>query len=107
MKANNHVQLIGNFGVTPEVKYLENNNAVSNFSLATNHSYKDASGQKIERTNWHRCTAFGKMASLIAEHCKQGSKVLITGFLQTRSWEDTAGTVHYTTEVIIETILFL
>jgi single-strand DNA-binding protein len=103
----NRVQLIGHLGQDPELKYTGSGAAVVNFSLATNENYKDANGQLVERTEWHRLVAYRKLAELFAEYLKKGSKVFMEGKLQTRSWDDKDGNKRYTTEIIVEDFIFL
>jgi single-strand DNA-binding protein len=103
----NRVQLIGHLGQDPELKYSTSGTAICNFSLATNESYKDQNGQLVERTEWHRLVVYRKLAELLAEHLKKGSKVYIEGKLQTRSWDDKDGNKRYTTEVVVDDFVFL
>ena len=103
----NKVILIGNLGQDPEIKYMQNGKAVANFSIATSESWKDQSGQKQERTEWHRLVAYDKLAEIIGEYVKKGSKIYVEGKLQTRKWQDQSGADKYTTEVIINTMQML
>ena len=103
----NKVQLIGNLGGDPDLKYTESNVAVATFSIATNESYKDQNGNLIERTEWHRCVAWRKPAEIIHQYLKKGSKVYVEGKLQTRSWDDKDGSKRYTTEVVVNDWVFL
>ena len=87
----NKVILVGTCGQDPEVRYLPNGNAVTNLSLATSEQWTDKqSGQKVERTEWHRVAMFGKVAEIAGEYLRKGSQVYIEGKLQTREWEKTA-----------------
>lgn len=93
---------LGNLGNDPELKFLPNGSAVVNFTLATSESWKDKeSGQNVEKTEWHRCTAFGRLAEIIGEYSRKGSKVYVEGALRTRMWEKD-GQKHYTTEIILK-----
>ena len=103
----NKVILIGNLGQDPEIKYMQNGKAVANFSIATSESWKDQSGQKQERTEWHRLVAYDKLAEIIGEYVKKGSKIYVEGKLQTRKWQDQSGVDKYTTEVVINTMQML
>ena len=103
----NKVMLIGNLGGDPELRYTESNIPVVSFSLATNESYKDQNGTLIERTEWHRCVAWRKLAELFGEYLKKGSKVYVEGKLQTRSWDDKEGNKRYTTEIVVSDFMFL
>ena len=98
----NKVILIGNVGGDPEVRYLPNGNAVANVTLATSDSWKDKqTGQMQERTEWHRVVFFGRIAEVVGEYARKGSKLYIEGRLQTREWEKD-GVKRYTTEVVVD-----
>jgi single-strand DNA-binding protein len=98
----NKVILIGNVGNDPEVKFLPNGNAVANITLATSDSWKDKqTGQTQERTEWHRVVFFGKLAEIVGEYVRKGSKLYIEGRLQTREWEK-EGVKRYTTEIVVD-----
>ena len=98
----NKVILVGTCGQDPEVRYLPNGNAVTNLSLATSEQWSDKqSGQKVERTEWHRVSLFGKVAEIAGEYLRKGSQVYIEGKLQTREWEKD-GIKRYTTEIIVD-----
>ncbi|MGX1179891.1 single-stranded DNA-binding protein [Pseudomonas putida] len=98
----NKVILVGTCGQDPEVRYLPNGNAVTNLSLATSEQWTDKqSGQKIERTEWHRVSLFGKVAEIAGEYLRKGSQCYIEGKLQTREWEKD-GIKRYTTEIIVD-----
>ena len=98
----NKVILVGTCGQDPEVRYLPNGNAVTNLSLATSEQWTDKqSGQKVEKTEWHRVSMFGKVAEIAGEYLRKGSQVYIEGKLQTREWEKD-GIKRYTTEIIVD-----
>lgn len=98
----NKVILVGTCGQDPEVRYLPNGNAVTNLSLATSEQWTDKqSGQKVERTEWHRVSLFGRLAEIAGEYLRKGSQVYIEGKLQTREWEKD-GIKRYTTEIIVD-----
>jgi single-strand DNA-binding protein len=102
MAGINKVILVGNLGAKPEIKYASNGNAISNLSVATSESWTDKStGQKQERTEWHRVSLFGKVAEIAGQYLDKGSKVYVEGKLQTRKWQDQNGQDRYTTEVVI------
>ena len=102
MAGINKVILVGNLGAKPEIKYASNGNAISNLSIATSESWTDKStGQKQERTEWHRVSLFGKVAEIAGQYLDKGSKVYIEGKLQTRKWQGQNGQDRYTTEVVI------
>jgi single-strand DNA-binding protein len=102
MKGVNKVILVGTCGQDPEVRYLPNGNAVTNLSLATSEQWNDKqSGQKVEKTEWHRVSMFGKLAEIAGEYLRKGSQVYIEGKLQTREWEKD-GIKRYTTEIVVD-----
>jgi single-strand DNA-binding protein len=98
----NKVILVGTCGQDPEVRYLPNGNAVTNLSLATSEQWTDKqSGQKVERTEWHRVSLFGRLAEIAGEYLRKGSQVYVEGKLQTREWEKD-GIKRYTTEIVVD-----
>jgi len=98
----NKVILVGTCGQDPEVRYLPNGNAVTNLSLATSEQWTDKqTGQKVEKTEWHRVSLFGKVAEIAGEYLRKGSQVYIEGKLQTREWEKD-GIKRYTTEIVVD-----
>ena len=99
MRGLNKVQLIGNLGADPEIRYTQAGDPVANVRLATNFSYKDRSGEKREHTEWHRVVVFGKLAEFVGHRLKKGSPVYFEGRIRTRRWQKDHVT-HYTTEVI-------
>lgn len=103
----NKVTLIGILGRDPEVRYLPNGNAVANVSLATDESYNDkATGQKVEQTEWHRLTVYGRLAEICQQYLKKGSKAYFEGKLRTREWEKD-GVKRYTTEIVCNDMMML
>jgi len=99
----NKVILVGNVGGDPETRYLPNGNAVTNISIATSDSWNDKqTGQRQERTEWHRVVFFGKLAEIAGEYLRKGSQVYVEGRLQTRKWQGQDGQDRYTTEVIVD-----
>jgi single-strand DNA-binding protein len=102
MAGINKVILVGNLGAKPEVKYASNGNAISNLSVATSESWTDKStGQKQERTEWHRVSLFGKLAEIAGQYLDKGSKVYVEGKLQTRKYTDKDGIERWTTDVVV------
>lgn len=98
----NKVILVGTCGQDPDVRYLPNGNAVTNLSLATSEQWTDKqTGQKVEKTEWHRVSMFGKVAEIAGEYLRKGSQVYIEGKLQTREWEKD-GIKRYTTEIVVD-----
>ena len=97
----NKVILIGNLGNDPDIRYTASGAAVANISLATAESWKDKNtGEKQERTEWHRVVFFGRLAEIVGEYLRKGSQVYVEGRLQTRKWQDKEGKDRYTTEIV-------
>ena len=97
----NRATLIGFLGRDPEVRYTASGAAVANINLATTETWNDKqTGEKQERTEWHRIVAFGWLGEFAGEHLKKGSKVYVEGRLQTRKWQDQSGQDKYTTEIV-------
>ena len=106
-KLRNRVQLIGHLGMNPDVKILESGTKLAKFSIATNDSYVNAKGEKVEETEWHNVIAWNKTADLVASYLEKGKEVALEGKLTTRSWDDENGNKKYITEVVCHEILFL
>jgi single-strand DNA-binding protein len=97
----NKAIIVGHLGQDPEVKYMPSGSAVANVSIATTESWKDKnSGEKQEKTEWHRVIFFGRLAEVVGEYMKKGSQVYVEGRLQTRKWTDKNGVERYTTEIV-------
>jgi len=97
----NKVILVGNLGQNPEIRYMPNGGAVATLSVATAETWKDKqTGERQEKTEWHRVVMFRKLAEIAGEYLKKGSQVYIEGKLQTRKWQDNNGNDRYTTEII-------
>ena len=107
-KSVNKVILLGNIGKDPEIKYTPSGTAVANFSIATGERFKDEEGQWQERTEWHNIVAWDKLAEIIGQYVKKGSKLYVEGKLQTRSWDDKqSGEKKYRTEIVAQDISLL
>ena len=103
MKARNHVELMGNVGANPEVRATTGGTTIANFQVATNYTYTDRqSGDRVEKTEWHRLVAFGKLAEIIRDHVTKGTAVFAEGRIQTRKWDDSNNLTRYTTEIIVD-----
>jgi single-strand DNA-binding protein len=101
MAGINKAIIVGRLGRDPEVRYTPSGVAVANFSVATSEEWKDKdSGEKKERTEWHRIVAFGKLGEICGEYLAKGKQVYIEGRIQTRDWEDQNGVKRYTTEIV-------
>jgi single-strand DNA-binding protein len=108
MAGVNKVILIGNLGRDPELRYTQSGQAVANFSLATSENWNDkTSGERIERTEWHRIVAWGKTAELCSQYLSKGRTVYVEGRLQTREYEDKEGIKRRTTEIVASNVTFL
>jgi single-strand DNA-binding protein len=103
----NRVQLIGHVGQEPEVKILEGGKKLATISLATNDVYYKENGDKVEQTEWHRITAWGKTAEIIEKYVIKGKELAITGKLSNRNYEDKNGEKRYITEIVATEILLL
>ena len=103
----NKVQLIGHVGNAPEIVTLESGRKLAKFSIATNESYKNAKGEKIEDTQWHNIVAWGKTAELVENYVPKGKEIGLEGKLTSRSYEDKAGQKRYITEIVCNEILLL
>ena len=107
MGSVNSVFIVGHLGADPEVKYLQNNRAVCNLSVATSETWRDKqSGEKKEKTEWHRVTCFGEQAENCGKFLAKGRLVAVQGKLQTRSY-DKDGQKHYATDIVADRITFL
>jgi single-strand DNA-binding protein len=102
----NKVIIIANIGQDPETRYLPSGEAVVNFSAATSESWTAKDGTKQDRTEWHKVCAFGRLAEIISEYARKGSKVYLSGSLRTRKWEKD-GQTHYTTEIVAKEMQLL
>lgn len=107
MSSVNKAIIVGNLGKDPEVRFTGGGQAVANFTIATSESWKDKSGQKQERTEWHRIVVWGKLAELCGEHLFKGRQCYVEGRIQTREWTDSAGQKKYTTEIMADEMKFL
>ncbi|MCK0179831.1 single-stranded DNA-binding protein [Flavobacteriaceae bacterium S0862] len=103
----NKVQLIGNLGNDPEIINLDSGKTLVKFAIATNESYKNASGEKITDTQWHNVVAWGKTAQIIEKYVTKGKEVAIEGKLTSRSYDDKDGNKRYITEVVCNELLML
>lgn len=107
MAGVNKVIIIGNLGKDPELRHTPQGQAVATFPVATSENWTDKSGQKQERTEWHRVVVWGKLAELCAKYLGKGRKAYIEGRLQTRAWDDKEGQKRYTTEIVANVVQFL
>ena len=104
----NKVIILGRLGQDPELKHTPSGAVVCNLSLATTEAWNDKkTGQKQEKTEWHRVVMFGKIAELSNQYLKKGSQAFVEGKLQTRSWEDKDGNKRYTTEIVANSVQFI
>lgn len=104
----NKVILIGNLGIDPEVRYSQSGSAVTTLSVATTESWKDKqTGERQDRTEWHRVVCFNRLGEIAGEYLKKGSRVYIEGSLRTRKWQDQQGADRYTTEIVANDLQML
>lgn len=103
----NKVQLIGHVGQEPEIKTFEGGKKLANITLATNENYTNNKGEKVEQTEWHRITAWGKLADLIDKYVIKGKEIAIEGKLTYRSYDDKDGNKRYITEIVATELLLL
>jgi len=104
----NKVILLGHLGADPEVRYTQGGTAVANLRIATNESYNDkTSGERVEKTEWHRVVAWGKLAEIVGQYLKKGRQVYIEGSLQTRQYQDQQGNTRYSTEIKANDLVML
>jgi single-strand DNA-binding protein len=103
----NTVQLIGNVGNDPEIKTFDGGKKLANITLATNDSYKNDKGEKVEQTEWHKVVAWGKTADIIEKYVTKGLQIAVEGKLTHRSYDDKNGEKRYITEVVVNEVLLL
>jgi single-strand DNA-binding protein len=103
----NRVQLIGNVGNDPEVKTFGEGKKVANLTLATNETYKNDKGEKVEETQWHKLVAWGKTAEIIEKFVAKGKEIVVEGKLTHRSYDDKNGEKRYITEIVISDLVLL
>lgn len=104
----NKVILVGNVGLDPDVRYMPNGNAVTTLSVATSETWKDKqTGDKQERTEWHRVVCFNRLGEIAGEYVRKGSKLYVEGSLRTRKWQDQQGQDRYTTEIVASDLQML
>ncbi len=103
----NKVQLIGRLGQDPEIVNFDDGNKIAKFSLATDDSYKDKNGNKVERAYWHNIIVRGGLVTVVENYISKGQEIAVEGKLTNRSWEDKEGKKHYTTEIVCNELLML
>ena len=103
----NKAILVGRLGKDPETRYMTSGEAVTNATLATSENWKDKSGEKQERTEWHSLVFYRRLAEIAGEYLKKGSQVYIEGRIQTRKWQDKEGRDRYTTEIVVNEMKML
>ena len=103
----NKAILIGRLGKDPEVRYTPDGAMVTNFNLATDEQWKDKNGEKVQKTEWHRIVAFGKLAEICGNYLVKGKLIFVEGRIQTRSWEDKDGVKRFTTEIVASNMQML
>lgn len=97
----NKAIIVGNVGQDPEIRYMPSGSAVAELSIATTEQWKDkSSGEKQERTEWHRVTFYGRLAEIVGEYVRKGSQIYVEGSIRTEKWQDKQGNDRYTTKII-------
>lgn len=107
MQVRNNVTLIGNLGQAPQTIALTNGSTLTQFSLATNDTYRDKDGKRATRTEWHRVKAFGKLAEVFQQHLRRGSRIALSGHIRYRKWVDDHGQNRVSTDIIADSFTFL
>ena len=107
MSSVNKVILVGNLGRDPELRYTQGGQSVCNFSIATSENWTDKSGEKQERTEWHRVVVWGKPAENAAQYLTKGRSVYVEGRIQTNEWEDKEGNKRETKEIVAQSVQYL
>lgn len=107
MASLNKVMIIGNLGKDPEVRTTPSGAKVANFSVATNESYTDKNGNRVDRTEWHRIVMWKGLADIAEKYLQKGSTAYFEGKLTTRSWDDNSGQKRYTTEIVVDNMVML
>jgi single-strand DNA-binding protein len=107
MSGVNKVILVGHLGADPELRHTQTGTPVASFRVATTERYNDRSGERQERTEWHRIVAWAKLAEICNNYLRKGKQVYIEGRIQTRQWEDQSGSTRYTTEVVANNMVML
>ena len=103
----NKAILIGRLTRDPEVRYTPDGTMVTNFTMATDESYKDKNGEKVQKTEWHRIVVFGKLAEICGNYLVKGKLIFLEGRIQTRAWEDKDGVKRNTTEIVASNMQML
>ena len=103
----NKAILVGRLGADPEVRYTPDGAMVTNFRIATDEQWKDKNGEKVQKTEWHKIVAFGKLAEICGKYLVKGKLVYLEGRIQTRAWDDKEGTKRYTTEIVASNMQML
>lgn len=103
----NKATLVGRLGADPEVRYTPEQKAIANLRVATTETWRDKSGERQERTEWHRVVLFGKLAEIARDHLKKGAQVLLEGPIRTRKWQNSEGKDQYTTEIHADVLRML
>ncbi len=107
-KGVNKAIIVGNLGKDPEIRYTASGSAIANCTIATSETWKDKqSGEKQEKTEWHRVVFFNRLAEVVAEYVKKGQQIYIEGRIQTRKWQNQEGKDQYTTEIVADKMQML
>ena len=107
MKSLNEVRLIGNVTKDPEVKTMQSGNKIAFFSIATNYSYTNKAGEKVDEADFHNIVVFNKLAEIIEQYVKKGQPLYVAWRIKNRSWEDEQGVKKYRTEIVVDNFIML
>ncbi len=107
MNSLNRAEIIGNLTRDPELKTTKNNQMVTTVGVATNRNWTDSNGSRHDEAEYHNVVCWGKLAEIVSQYLKKGSKVYFSGRLQTRNWEDDAGVKHFRTEIVAQDMIIL
>lgn len=107
MASVNKAIILGNLTRDPEIRYMPNGDAAATINVATNEKYKDKSGEKVEKVEYHRIVMFGKIAEIVGEYLHKGSSAYFEGKIQTKKWTDKQGVERYTTEIVADRMQML
>lgn len=103
----NKAILVGYLGADPELRYAQSGGAILNMRLATSESWKGKDGERVEKTEWHTCVMFGTRAEGVSKHLHKGDRIYVEGRIQTRQWEDKQGAKRFSTEIVVNELVFL
>ena len=107
MSVNNRITIIGRLGQDPEMRRFDGGSVAARLSVATSEKYTNKQGQKVEDTQWHTCTAWGRLAEIIEQYSYKGQQVALSGRMTYRKWTDKSGNKRYSPEIVVEELQML